>query len=72
MGMNIKAVNCVGMGFVMLEVHYGLGRHKYFLIPDHCEGFLKHNSLDWNQVFITLCLSKIAIVLRMFVSRADL
>lgn len=56
-----QAINCVGMGFVMLEIHYGLGRHKYFIDPDHYTGFLKYNFLDWNQVFITLCLSKIAI-----------
>ena len=56
-------VNAVGMGFVMLEVYYGLGRHRAYLPADHYEGFLKYNFLDWNQVFITLALSKIAICL---------
>lgn len=45
----------------MLEIQFGLGRHKYFINPDHEMGFLKYNFLDWNQVFITLCVSKIAI-----------
>ena len=49
------------MGFVMVEVRNGLGRHKFFIEPDHYMTFLKYNFLDWNQVFITLCLSKLAI-----------
>ena len=56
-------VNAVGMGFVMLEVYYGLGRHVQYLPPDHYEGFLKYNYLDWVQVFITLAISKISICL---------
>lgn len=56
-------VNAIGMGFVMLEVSYGLGRHTRYLPPDHYIGFLKYNYLDWIQVFITLALSKIAICL---------
>lgn len=47
----------------MLEVQYGLGRHVNYLTPVHYEGFLKYNYLDWNQVFITLALSKISICL---------
>ena len=55
--------NSVGMGFVMLEVYYGLGRHKYFFKHDHYIGFSKYNYLDWCQVFLTLAISKIAICL---------
>ena len=58
-----QMINAVGMGFVMLEVDYGLGRHVKYLPLDHYEGFLKYNYLDWIQVFITLALSKIAICL---------
>lgn len=58
-----QMINAVGMGFVMLEVDYGLGRHVKYLPPDHYEGFLKYNFLDWIQVFITLALSKISICL---------
>ena len=58
-----QMVNAVGMGFVMLEVDYGLGRHVKYLPLDHYEGFLKYNFLDWIQVFITLALSKISICL---------
>ncbi|KAL9129118.1 MAG: hypothetical protein Q9175_007384 [Cornicularia normoerica] len=56
-------INAVGMGFVMLEVNYGLGRHVQYLPPEHYKGFLKYNFLDWIQVFITLALSKISICL---------
>ena len=56
-------INAVGMGFVMLEVYYGLGRHVQYLPLDHYIGFLKYNYLDWIQVFITLALSKISICL---------
>ncbi len=58
-----QMINAVGMGFVMLEVDYGLGRHVQYLPPAHYEGFLKYNFLDWIQVFITLALSKISICL---------
>lgn len=58
-----QMVNAVGMGFVMLEVDYGLGRHVRYIPLDHYEGFLKYNFLDWIQVFVTLALSKISICL---------
>ena len=58
-----QMINAVGMGFVMLEVDYGLGRHVQYLPLDHYEGFLKYNFLDWIQVFVTLALSKISICL---------
>ena len=51
------------MGFVILEVSFGLGRHVQYLTPEHHQGFLKYNYLDWIQVFITLALSKISICL---------
>ena len=60
---SVQMVNAIGMGFVMLEVDYGLGRHVRFLPRDHYEGFLKYNFLDWIQVFVTLALSKISICL---------
>lgn len=56
-------VNAVGMGLVMMEVHYGLGRHETYLSAAEYEGFLKYNYIDWVQVFIILALSKIAICL---------
>ena len=58
-----QMINAVGMGFVMLEVDYGLGRHVRYLPPDHYQGFLKYNFLDWIQVFVTLALEKISICL---------
>ena len=53
----------VGMGLVMLEVEWGLGRHRFFAKEDHYIGFLKYNFIDWCQVFITLAISKISICL---------
>ena len=51
------------MGFVMGEVFYGLGRHKYFLSTYQQSRFLKFDYLDWIQVFVTLALMKISILL---------
>lgn len=45
----------------MLEVRYGLGRHKYFINEDHYTYFLRYNWLDWNQVIITLAFCKLSI-----------
>jgi len=61
--MKIQIVNAVGMGFVMVEVWYGLGRHAHYSPPDHYIGFLKYSYLDWIQVFIILAVSKISICL---------
>jgi hypothetical protein len=61
--MERQVVNAVGMGFVIVEVKCGLGRHVRYLSDDQFQGFLKYNYLDWNQVFITLAASKISICL---------
>ncbi|KAL8789922.1 MAG: hypothetical protein Q9195_006583 [Heterodermia aff. obscurata] len=58
-----QAINSCGMGFVMGEVFYGLGRHKHFLSTYQQSRFLKFDFLDWIQVFITLALMKISILL---------
>lgn len=47
----------------MGEVFYGLGRHKHFLSTYQQSRFLKFDFLDWIQVFITLALMKISILL---------
>lgn len=60
---DIQIFNALGMGFVWLEVLYGLGRHRQYLPPYHYQWFLKYNYLDWIQVFITLGISKISICL---------
>ena len=51
------------MAFVMCEVNWGLGRHRYFIKPTKYIAFLKYNWLDWNQVIITLYLCKLSICL---------
>ena len=55
--------NSVGMGLVMQETFWGLGRHRYYLKTDNYTGFLKYDFLDWCQVFITLCTCKLAIAM---------
>ena len=47
----------------MGEVFYGLGRHKHFLSTYQQSRFLKFDFLDWIQVFVTLALMKISILL---------
>ena len=47
----------------MAEVFYGLGRHKRFLSTYQQSHFLKFDFLDWIQVFVTLALMKISILL---------
>ena len=47
----------------MAEVFYGLGRHKRFLSSYQQARFLKYDFLDWVQVFVTLALMKISILL---------
>lgn len=51
------------MAFVMMEVFWGLGQHEFFLASNHLEGYLKFAYMDWIQVFVTLCISKISICL---------
>ncbi len=53
----------MGISLVMLEVHYGLGRHTYYFQDYKFIGFLKYNYIDWVQVFITLAICKISICL---------
>ena len=47
----------------MGEVFYGMGRHKHFLSTYQQSRFLKFDFLDWIQVFVTLALMKISILL---------
>ena len=47
----------------MAEVFYGLGRHKHFLSTYQQSRFRKFDFLDWIQVFVTLALMKISILL---------
>ena len=61
--MYLEMINAVGMGFVMVETAYGLGRHRYYLSATEYQKFLKYDYLDWLQVFVILALSKISICL---------
>lgn len=58
-----QIVNSCGMGFVMAEVFYGLGRHLHYLSPYQYNHYLRYDYLDWIQVFVTLAISKISICL---------
>lgn len=48
-----QIVDAVGMGFVMLEVYYGLRRHVQLPPADHYVGFLKYNFLTGFKSFYT-------------------
>lgn len=58
-----QIINSCGMGFVMAEVFYGLGRHLHYLSPYQYNHYLRYDYLDWIQVFVTLAISKISICL---------
>ena len=55
--------NSVGMGLVVQEISWGLGRHRFYLKQKNYIGFLKYDFLDWCQVFITLLTCKLAIAM---------
>ncbi|KAI4130902.1 MAG: hypothetical protein LQ338_001499 [Usnochroma carphineum] len=44
----------IGMALDFVEVHYGYGRHKYYLTPHQLQEFLKYTWGEWIQTFATL------------------
>ncbi|KAL8834531.1 MAG: hypothetical protein Q9170_003713 [Blastenia crenularia] len=51
----------VGLGMVAAEVHYGFGRHRYYLTEWQYSEFLKFSYGEWIQTFQTLMLTKVSI-----------
>ncbi|KAL9001977.1 MAG: hypothetical protein Q9188_005073 [Gyalolechia gomerana] len=51
----------IGCGLVVVEVHYGLGRHKYYLTDWQFIEFSKYSYGEWIQTFQTLMFNKLSI-----------
>lgn len=51
----------VGCGLVVVEVHYGLGRHKFYLTDWQFIEFTKYSYGEWIQTFQTLMFNKLSI-----------
>lgn len=53
----------VALGLVVMELHYGFGRHRYYLTQRQYTQFLKYSYGEWIQTFQTLMFTKISICL---------
>ena len=51
----------IGCGLVIVEIHYGLGRHKYYLTEWQFIEFTKYSYGEWIQTFQTLMFNKLSI-----------
>ena len=53
----------IGAALDFVEVHYGFGRHKYYLSPHELREFKKYTYGEWIQTFATLMWTKVSICL---------
>lgn len=53
----------IGCGLVVVQVRYGLGRHKYYLTQWQFIEFQKYSYGEWMQTFATLTFTKVSICL---------
>ncbi len=51
----------VALGLVVMELHYGFGRHRYYLTQRQFTEFMKYSYGEWIQTFQTLMFTKISI-----------
>ncbi|KAI9792879.1 MAG: hypothetical protein M1833_000991 [Piccolia ochrophora] len=51
----------IGAGLVFVQVHYGFGRHKYYLTEWQYIEYQKYSFGEWLQTFATLMFTKISI-----------
>ena len=51
----------IGCGLVIVQIHYGLGRHKYYLTEWQYIEFAKYAYGEWIQTFQTLMFNKLSI-----------
>ena len=51
----------ISTGLVIVQVHYGFGRHKYYLTPWQYIEFSKYSYGEWIQTFQTLMFNKLSI-----------
>lgn len=55
--------NAIGFGLVHMEMHYGFGRHQYYLTKWQLIEFQKYAYGEWIQAFATLMWTKVSICL---------
>ncbi|KAF6235475.1 hypothetical protein HO173_006158 [Letharia columbiana] len=53
----------VGVGLDFPEIHYGFGRHQYYLNDHQVQEFKKYIYGEWIQTFFTLMITKVSICL---------
>ncbi|KAL8669693.1 MAG: hypothetical protein Q9168_005722 [Polycauliona sp. 1 TL-2023] len=53
----------VALGLIITQLHYGFGRHRYYLTERQYTRFLKYSYGEWIQTFQTLMFTKISICL---------
>lgn len=53
----------IGSGLVVVQIHYGLGRHKHYLTEWQYIEFEKYSYGEWIQTFQTLMFNKVSICL---------
>lgn len=51
----------IGCGLVLVEVHYGFGRHRFYLSQSQYTEFQKYAFGEWIQTFQTLMFNKVSI-----------
>ncbi|KAL8833703.1 MAG: hypothetical protein Q9176_007859 [Flavoplaca citrina] len=51
----------IGCALVVVQVHYGFGRHRFFLSENDFVQFTKYAYLEWIQTFQTLMFNKLSI-----------
>ena len=47
----------------LIDIHYGFGRHQYYLTEHQIREFRRISYADWIQTFFTLMITKISICL---------
>ena len=51
----------IGCGLVVVQIHYGFGRHKFYLSKWQYIEFMKYSYGEWIQTFQTLMFNKLSI-----------
>lgn len=58
-----KIGSVIGVGLDPSEIHYGFGRHEYYLNDHQIQEFKKYIFGEWIQTFFTLMATKVSICL---------
>ena len=60
---NLQLGTVIGSALDFTQVHYGFGRHQFYLTDDQLQEFTKYAYGEWIQTFATLMWTKISICL---------